>query len=343
MRLVRTIAATDATMTSNVPEAMPAAWSNATTYAVGDSVALITGTVGEVYESRVAANLNHNPAVSPTEWRHVATVYAAWSAATTYAAGVFVTRNHKVWKSLAAGNLNNTPETSPNSWQDRGATNRWAAFDAKTGSQCSRYGPLTITLTPAGRVDTIGLLNVNAASATVVMTAGGDEVFNETFSLVSRSGITDMWRWLFWPIVRQRDLVVTGLPNYASPTITITLNGDEVVSIGELPFGLARRIGWTDWGSKNRITDYSTKEADVQGNWYLLERAFSKAGSLTVEVPAADHDAISELLSEYRARPTLWLGSDIYRSHNFFGVPKDWDLTARDVKTSILQLNYEAV
>lgn len=341
--LGRRVAVTDAILTSNVPDAMPAPYNAGTSYAAGAACAVITGTVGEVYESRVNANLGNAPGSSPAQWRHIATVYAPWTTGTAYAAGPMVSKGGRIWKSLAGANAGNDPEASPTLWQDRGPTNRMAMFDNKTGTVSSRYGPLTVTLTPAGRVDTIGLFNVSAASATIVMTIDGDEVFNQTFSLVSTDGIVDWYTWLFEPIERKRDLVVSGLPNYANPTITITLDGDEVVSCGQCEVAYMRFIGFAQWDSQNGITDYSTKEKDDQGNWFIVERAFSKSGTLTIEVPRTDHDAVSDLLAQYRATPTMYVGSSLFRSHAFFGIPTDWKMRSRDTKTSLLSFSYEAI
>lgn len=341
--LVRAVAVTSDNLTSNVPEAMPAAWSNVATYDTGGICALITGTVGEVYESRVDGNLNHDPATSPDEWRHVATVYAAWNSGTTYAADAWVTRNHRLWRSLEAGNLNKPPESNPDKWQDRGATNRMAMVDDKTGTVSSRYGPMTWSVDVIGRVDTIGLLTLNASSATVTMEAGGEEAFSETYPLVSWAGISDWGRWLFEPIVRKKRLPITGLPNVANPKVTVTLHGNETVSIGRFSLGYARWIGDVQWGAETGTTDYSTKDRDDFGYWSITERGWSDNGRLTVEVPARDHDAVKDLLTEYRARPTLYLGSTIYSTHTFFGILPDWSLKARDPAFSILELTYEGV
>ena len=52
---------------SNVPETDYAAWSSGTTYGVGDRC-IVTTSVHQVFESLVAANLNHPPATSPDHW-----------------------------------------------------------------------------------------------------------------------------------------------------------------------------------------------------------------------------------------------------------------------------------
>lgn len=54
-------------VSSSLTEADYAAWSSATTYALGDRVIITTGQ-HKIYESLVASNLNNPPASSPTKW-----------------------------------------------------------------------------------------------------------------------------------------------------------------------------------------------------------------------------------------------------------------------------------
>ena len=68
MKLIRPTTITDAMLIScDVPETDYAAWSAATTYALGDKVIVTTG-VHKIYESLQATNLNHDPTTSPDWW-----------------------------------------------------------------------------------------------------------------------------------------------------------------------------------------------------------------------------------------------------------------------------------
>lgn len=70
MIVVKPIVITGAMLTAtDVAEADYAAWSGATTYALGNR-AILTST-HKVYESLQASNLNHDPATSPTWWAEV--------------------------------------------------------------------------------------------------------------------------------------------------------------------------------------------------------------------------------------------------------------------------------
>ena len=70
LTVVRPMVVTDAMLvSSDVPETDYAAWSNATTYALGDRV-ILTST-HKVYESLQAGNLDKNPVTEPTWWIEV--------------------------------------------------------------------------------------------------------------------------------------------------------------------------------------------------------------------------------------------------------------------------------
>jgi hypothetical protein len=65
MKMIRPVTVTDAVLSSsNIPETDFAAWSSATTYALGDKV--ISTTTHRIYQSLQAGNLNH--VVSDTAW-----------------------------------------------------------------------------------------------------------------------------------------------------------------------------------------------------------------------------------------------------------------------------------
>lgn len=70
--VVKPVVVTDAMLTgTNVPEADHAAWSAATTYALGDRVIVTSVGVHKIFESLAPANLNKNPVTEPTWWIEV--------------------------------------------------------------------------------------------------------------------------------------------------------------------------------------------------------------------------------------------------------------------------------
>lgn len=71
LQIIPPLTITDTRLTSsNVAETDYSAWSNATTYSLGQRVIVTTG-VHKIYESLQASNLNHDPTTSPTWWIEV--------------------------------------------------------------------------------------------------------------------------------------------------------------------------------------------------------------------------------------------------------------------------------
>ena len=69
--IVKPITVSDSNfISSSLPEADYAAWSGATTYAIGDRVIITTG-YHKIYESLVASNVGFSPPTNPTKWVEV--------------------------------------------------------------------------------------------------------------------------------------------------------------------------------------------------------------------------------------------------------------------------------
>jgi hypothetical protein len=150
-----------------------ASWSGATTYALDEQVAIITGQMASVFTSLQAANLNKNPASEPTWWRYEGNTYKAWAAATTYAAGDVVVdlRTHHEYESAAGSNTNHDPTDSANVpiwWLDRGATSRWAMFDTRSSSYSSFAEEIDVTVQLEGVADAVALLGLSAQSVRII-------------------------------------------------------------------------------------------------------------------------------------------------------------------------------
>lgn len=278
------------------------------------------------------------------------TDYAAWSAATTYPLGAFVikTATHRVYKSLQAGNLNHDPATEPATpvwWQDWGATNRWKMFDDLVGVQTSNADSIAVALTFAERIDSVILLNVSAASVRVTMTDVTDGVvFDQTYNMVSDSGITDWYAYFFEPIVRKSDLSVTGLPPYINARLDITLTDPgATVLCGECIAGLSRYLGGAQYGAKVGIQDYSVKTTDAFGNYTILERAFARRGSFSVWMDAGIISETQTLLASFRATPTVYIGSDDIDATIIYGFYKDFDITIAYPDVSLCNLEIEGL
>lgn len=348
MKLVRPLTITDSLLTdSNVLETPPAAYAGGTTYALGDQVSVFSGvnsTTATMYESLQAGNTGNTPASSPLWWQAIGTAYLAYNAGTSYSTGAVVTdtTNHLLYESLTNGNLGNAL-TSTAYWLELGPSNKWAAFDSKSGTQSSRPLEVMFEVTPTTLVNSIGLLNLSGYSVTITSYDGATELYNETFSLVSSDGVTDWYGYFFEEITYKTDLFVDGLPNVLGAVLTVTVAASATASIGAAIFGTSRELGGTLYGASVGIRDYSRATEDDFGNWYFVQRGYAKKGQFTVWVDAAETDAVFNILSSYRATPVLVVGADDYTSSYLFGIFKDWRVALAYPSHSILDLEFQGI
>lgn len=256
-----------------------------------------------------------------------------WVAGTTYALndvarGDTSETAHKMFLSVQGTNVGH-PVTDPLWWIEMGPTNRWAMFDGSNTTQTVQANEIEVVLNTTTRIDSVALLNIEAATARVQMSAAGDGVvYDETFNLVSDSGIIDWYGYFFEPISRKTDLIVTGLPPYAAAQVTVTLSGeDSPVRAGTLVIGLAKQIGDTAMGASVGIQDYSRKEQNRFGDFILVERAYSKRANFTVWVPRGFTDELQRLLASYRAVPIVYVGSEDFGSTVIFGFYRDFSVS----------------
>lgn len=277
------------------------------------------------------------------------TDYAAYSAATTYALGARVivvsTNSHHIYESLQAGNINHTPASSPTWWLDLGNTNRWRMFDGSVTSQSTKADSIDVSITPTGRVNSLALLNISAATVQVKMTDAIDGlVYDRTFSLVSSAGIVDWYSYFFEPIVRLEDFLILDMPTYYSPTIQIILSGTgETVGIGAALVGQSLNLGGTQYGANVGIQDYSVKTRDAYGNYTILERAYNKLGDFSVLVESRRVDQLEKLLAQYRATPVVYIGSELYASTMIYGFYKSFQTSIKYARESLCTLEIEGL
>jgi hypothetical protein len=251
------------------------------------------------------------------------TEYGNYAAGTAYAAGdrVIVPATHDVWESLANANTGNTPASSPTWWVRVGPTNRMAMVDTSVSTQTTRAGGIDVTVTPGETIDTLALLNINAASVRVRMTDPTDGVVHDhTSDMIAPPSESEYFAWFFEPITRIDYLVAT-LPAYGSADVRVELIDTGTAACGVMALGLSRKIGeGTLAGARTSITDYSGKERDTWGQYQIVERGYSNRASISTVVKSNMVDPVKKLLASRRARPTLCIASDQYSSLVLFGL-----------------------
>lgn len=272
--------------------------------------------------------------------------YPAYDPATTYALGDRRISGHKIYESLQAANLGHNPATSPLWWLDlTTASNPWRMFDGSSSSQTTHTDSISVTLYLASRIDTIGLLNISASTARVTMSDPVEGVvYDRTISLISTSGITDLWAYLHEPIVRQSACIFGDLPPYGGLTVTITLsNPGLTVACGVCTLGLSQNMGGTQYGMGLALKDYSVETENSWGDTTLKVGKFRRTMDLSVEVMNDRVDWLMDSLAQYRSTPMLYIGADRFGSSAIYGYYRDARVVVSYYALSILTVEIKGL
>lgn len=255
---------------------------------------------------------------------------------------------HYVYQSVVAGNIGHDPLldslTTPLYWSRVGSTNRWTMFDQSITSQTRNPSSIAVTLNPPSRVDSVSLMNCDAATLNIKQTDVSDGlVYNKSYSLVSTAGISDWWYYFFEPIVRIKDFSVSDLFPYQNPTIEITLGAPGNVGVGECVLGLSADMGNIFYGANVGIQDYSIKTQDVFGNYSIKKRAFNKIADWQLLVPSTKVDQLQKVLADYRATPIVYVGTELYASTIIYGFYSDFKITIAYPKESLCTISLKGL
>jgi hypothetical protein len=372
--IVRPIIVTDACLTtSNVatPETGTVAYNAATTYGLNDRVTFETGTIAvtisnaspAVCTTATAHELEVGTLVSFTTtgalptgltvgYQYVITSKTAYTFTLSFLSPIYkipvitssagagthtcVIHYHKTYVSLQASNTAHSPRLAASAtwWQEEGATNRYKMFDGSVSSQ-SVGSTISIKITSnQGLMDTLALLNISGTSCVVKIydTDAVAYIYNQTHSLIV-AGIT--------PQETVSDLLLVDLPTpstgaYWLEVVLSDAGPFNTCAIGALICGLEVDAGTTQSGIDTGIQDYSIIEANEFGNYGITERAYSRTASWTSKVPLTSKARIYRILSEQKAKRTLYVGNTTDTTTAIYGFPDDWNFTSHDDDTSAL-------
>lgn len=255
---------------------------------------------------------------------------------------------HKVYESLQAGNLNNVPRVAASStwWLDRGSTNKWKRFDNSVTSQ-SRDFQLYTSVQLDAPADTLALLNISASYALVsIVDAVSGDIYNETHSLISTSGIDDAWSWFFTPIEKLTSFLLTDLPVSNDAVLTVIMSEYMIENpclCGKFFVGLSLDAGGTQYGASIGFQDFSVKTQTAWGDYEVLERAWSAKASFVTMVLKDSVERFLNLLISLRATPALYIGADGRRETIVLGWPKDASIVIEYEHYSVLNTELEGL
>lgn len=321
---------------SNVGEQYPT-WVSGTTYALGDKVT--RSTTQAVYVRIVAGAGTTAPESDTTNWALVSNEYPLWVSGTTYTLGQRVTRDtsttHSVYERVVAGAGTTPPENDAVNWLRAGPTNRWAVFDDSPSTLSSNTDTITYIIKP-GKINSIALLELEGTEVAINMYADGALQFSAYNDLLSNDNVGNWYEYFYEPFYYQTSLAITDLinaalldmPMYTNTIITVTIRKPYVTtSIGCLVLGIVYELGKTQNGMNVGIIDYSRKDTDTYGNTILVRRKFSRRIRASFFLYSSKVDTVSNLLTQYRATPVVWIAADsLYSSLVVYGFYRDWDI-----------------
>lgn len=279
--------------------------------------------------------------------------HPAWDAGTSYTVGDKVLRvqTHRIYERVVTGTTSTPPEEDAVNWLDIGPTNRWAMLDAVIGTSTTASDSITVVLEP-GRLNSLALLNLNAAMVTVTLEANAETVYSASFDLTDNSSVGNWYEYFYEPVYQHDNLTITDLldaalldiPVYGEGVLTVTISRPGgTVSVGMLVVGLVTSIGHTQHGATVAIRDYSRINRDDFGGVTFVRRDYSKVVSGDVVIDSGRVDAVTRELSRYRATPVVWLGSDSYGSLVVYGFAADWRCEIANPSASVLTIDIEGL
>jgi hypothetical protein len=256
--------------------------------------------------------------------------FPVYSEATTYPLGarvIVTTGYHKIYESLVASNTGNFPPTNPTRWLEVGPTNRWAAFDQSGNTLVTATDSIEFAIT-GNRFGSVGLLEVQASSVRIrASTLVDGTYYDKTYTLPDRSVVSNWYEYLYQPISKQKQFVVTDIPPISGSTYTITVTNNGPVSLGTFVFGNKSEFGFTQYNATIGIIDYSRKDVNQFGTATLTKRNFSKRMDVSVFMESVLTDSITTKLQDLRATPALWVAAqDSYEVMTIYGFYRDFSI-----------------
>jgi hypothetical protein len=257
--------------------------------------------------------------------------YPAWAGASTYAVGdrVIVLAAHSVYQSAIAGNSGKDPQTNPDAWKRVGPTNRWKAFDSSNSTQTKRAGSISYRLTPGQPVTAFAALNIVGATSIRVQVIDPVHgvMYDKTTAMSGRLLNATWWNWHFGDRDVPRQFIQFGLPIAPNADVLIDISGTADLAVGVLLIGQARSFSMgVNMGARVGIRDFSRKEQNEWGDTFLMVRDFARRANFSMLLKASEVDLLYRFLSDVRATPCLWVGSDRYEATTVYGPYEDFDI-----------------
>lgn len=272
--------------------------------------------------------------------------YPAYDNQVDYAVGAHVIYEHNIYESAQTPNVGNTPDAEPLYWTFISATNRFRMFDSEVTTQTVIDDLLEVTVAP-GLTNSLALIELQGSELTVIGTDGAaGPVIYEHSQPLEGSVVTDWYQYFFEPFVPLTEVVLSNVPSYGSIHLKISISSVAgPVAVGAAVFGTMYEIGKTLRGARAGIIDYSRKETSPTGATRFNKRRYSRRMSPRIVVDNGVVERVYRLLSDLRATPCVWVGTDAAGLGFFtiFGFYRDFDIDVAYVHHSHCTLEIEGL
>ena len=279
------------------------------------------------------------------------TDYTEYNPATPYTIGevVMVTDSgvHKVYEALASSTGAYPPSyttgVSPK-WLDIGSTNRWRMFNGNTSTYTTNpSGDIVVIFAIDQVVNSLTLFGLSGLSVSIQVTDVIEGViYDKTIPLVDNSSVSSWYEYHFDEVTAKSDLTLLDIPNYSNTTMTITIAGNAT-TCSLLVMGSQKKLGCTDYGTGIGIVDYSIKQTDDFGNFYIQQRKFSKRVDYNVTVETPSISDIQRTLAGYRSTPIIWIGNPDYEETIVYGYYRDFSIVISNFSISDCSIEVEGL
>jgi hypothetical protein len=282
---------------------------------------------------------------------------ALWVAATNYAIDDIVIRTttHKKYQNIQAGVNATLPEVdaaldTPTRWIEIGSTNRYAMFDTLRNTQTITTSPLSVVLGVGERVNSIGILAMEADTITITVDNDYQEIYSFTQDLNDRE-VLDWYDFFFEPFSTIPSVVKFDLPPYTNGKVTVTISSTTTgqVSCGALVIGNYVDLGQVQYGARISGTNFSRIDREFDGTALLTRRQTKPKISGQTFFDKSQSNKILALKSLLNAVPTVWSGLDDSNTDDYFngllilGIYKVFDVDVQYPQNALLDFELEEI
>lgn len=209
------------------------------------------------------------------------------------------------------------------SWMVIGPTNRWKMLNKRVGNTwaigtfTSNPESIDLTIRPAVRINSIGIVGVRASTIQIKMTVGGEVVYDKTFAMSIKGG-GSWYRYYFGAFTTKDNVAQFDLPPFNNADIQIIASAPgNTARIGMLVVGMSKDIGWARFGSGVGIESYSSIKEDAFGAVTITPRGKRRVVEFDIAMYANQVSTALRVLEPLSDSAALYIGSEAV----------DWSIT----------------